>query len=135
MKVQVSWLKEYTDIEAPVAELGHILTMAGLEIESHELLDEEKGDVLELNVTPNRGYCLSHLGVAREVSALMKSAFTPPDALAFLEKNWGKIPIANSLTVENQKENLCPRYSALVIENVKPGPCLLYTSPSPRDRG
>ena len=42
MKVQVSWLKEYTDIEAPVAELGHILTMAGLEIESHELLDEEK---------------------------------------------------------------------------------------------
>ena len=90
MKVQVSWLKEYTDIEAPVAELGHILTMAGLEIESHELLDEEKGDVLELNVTPNRGYCLSHLGVAREVSALMKRAFTPPDALVFLEKNWGK---------------------------------------------
>ena len=122
MKVQVSWLKEYTDIEAPVAELGHILTMAGLEIESHELIDEEKGDVLELNVTPNRGYCLSHLGVAREVSALMKRAFTPPDALAFLEKNWGKIPITNSLTVENQKENLCPRYSALVIENVKPGP-------------
>ena len=122
MKVQVSWLKEYTDIEAPVAELGHILTMAGLEIESHELLDEERGDVLELNVTPNRGYCLSHLGVAREVSALMKRAFTPPDALAFLEKNWGKIPITNSLTVETQKENLCPRYSALVIENVKLGP-------------
>ena len=122
MKVQVNWLKEYTDIEAPVAELGHILTMAGLEIESHELLDEEKGDVLELNVTPNRGYCLSHLGVAREVSALMKRAFTPPDALALLEKNWGTIPVAKSLTVENQKENLCPRYSALVIENVKLGP-------------
>ena len=71
MKVQVDWLKEYVEIDKPAAELGHMLTMAGLEIESHELLDEEKGDVLELNVTPNRGYCLSHLGVAREVSVLM----------------------------------------------------------------
>ena len=59
MKVQVNWLNEYTDIDVPTADLGHVLTMAGLEIESHEMLDEEKGDVLELNVTPNRGYCLS----------------------------------------------------------------------------
>ena len=47
MKVQVDWLKEYVKIDAPAAELGHVLTMAGLEIESHELLDEEKGDVLD----------------------------------------------------------------------------------------
>ena len=77
MKVQIDWLKEYVEIEAPAAELGHVLTMAGLEIESHEFIDEEKGDVLELNVTPNRGYCLSHLGVAREVSALMGGTFNP----------------------------------------------------------
>ena len=122
MKVQVDWLKEYVEIDAPAAELGHVLTMAGLEIESHELLDEEKGDVLELNVTPNRGYCLSHLGVAREVSALMGGTFNPPDALAFLEKKWGTVPVAEKIVVENQEENSCPRYAALVIENVKPGP-------------
>lgn len=122
MKVQVDWLKEYVDIDAPAAELGHVLTMAGLEIESHELLDEEKGDVLELNVTPNRGYCLSHLGVAREVSALMGGTFNPPDALAFLEKKWGTVPVAEKIAVENQEENACPRYAALVIENVKVGP-------------
>lgn len=122
MKVQVDWLKEYVEIDAPAAELGHVLTMAGLEIESHELLDGEKGDVLELNVTPNRGYCLSHLGVAREVSALMGQTFTPPDALALLEKSWGAVPVTEKLTVENQEENLCPRYAALVIENVKIGP-------------
>ena len=52
MKVQVNWLNEYTDIDVPAKDLGHVLTMAGLEIESHETLDEEKGDVLELNVTP-----------------------------------------------------------------------------------
>ncbi len=122
MKVQVDWLKEYVEIDAPAAELGHVLTMAGLEIESHELLDEDKGDVLELNVTPNRGYCLSHLGVAREVSALMGGTFKPPDALALLEKSWGTVPVAEKIEVENQAETLCPRYAALVIENVKPGP-------------
>ena len=123
MKVQVDWLKEYVEIDKPAAELGHMLTMAGLEIESHELLDEEKGDVLELNVTPNRGYCLSHLGVAREVSVLMGVRFNPPEALAGLEKKWGSsVPIAQKILVENHEENLCPRYAALVIENIKPGP-------------
>ncbi|MBC8282624.1 MAG: phenylalanine--tRNA ligase subunit beta [Nitrospinae bacterium] len=122
MKVQVDWLKEYVEIDAPAAELGHVLTMAGLEIESHELLDEEKGDVLELNVTPNRGYCLSHLGVAREVSALMGGTFNPPDALELLEKKWGNVPVAEKISVENQEEKSCPRYAALVIENVRPGP-------------
>ena len=122
MKVQVDWLKEYVEIDKPAAELGHILTMAGLEIESHQLIDEEKGDVLELNVTPNRGYCLSHLGVARELSVLMDRRFKPPEALAWLEKNWGAVPIAEKILVENHEENLCPRYAALVIENVKPGP-------------
>jgi phenylalanyl-tRNA synthetase beta chain len=122
MKVQVDWLKEYVNIDAPAAELGHVLTMAGLEIESHELLDEEKGDVLELNVTPNRGYCLSHLGVAREVSALMGGTFNPPDALKALEKSWGATPVTEKIAVENLEENLCPRYAALVIENVTPGP-------------
>jgi phenylalanyl-tRNA synthetase beta chain len=119
MKVQVDWLKEYVKIDAPVAELGDVLTMAGLEIESHEFIDEVKGDVLELNVTPNRGYCLSHLGVAREVSALMGGTFNPPDALQALGKSWGTNPVAEKIAVENLEESLCPRYAALVIENVK----------------
>ena len=122
MKVQVDWLKEYVEFEKTASELGHMLTMAGLEIESHELLGEEKGDVLELNVTPNRGYCLSHLGVAREVSVLLSASFKPPTALAWLEKKWGAVPIAERILVENQEEILCPRYAAMVIENVKPGP-------------
>ena len=87
MKVQVNWLKKYLEIDAPVERLGHVLTMAGLEIESHERSDDDKGDVLELNVTPNRGYCLSHLGVARELSALMGGKFNPPESLPLLEKN------------------------------------------------
>ena len=35
MKVQITWLKEYVEFDKTAAELGHMLTMAGLEIESH----------------------------------------------------------------------------------------------------
>ena len=125
MKVQVDWLKEYTEIDVPTDELGHVLTMAGLEIESHEtveLPDGEKSEVLELNVTPNRGYCLSHIGVAREVSALLNKSLKLPDPLKALESVWGVVKVEERVSVENMEPKLCPRYCALVIENVKVGP-------------
>jgi phenylalanyl-tRNA synthetase beta chain len=59
MKIQLDWLKEYVDFDASAEELGQLLTMAGLEIEAQEtvkLHDGTKTEVLELNVTPNRGY-------------------------------------------------------------------------------
>ena len=124
MKVQVDWLKEYTEIDVPTDELGHVLTMAGLEIESHEtveLPDGEKSEVLELNVTPNRGYCLSHIGVAREVSALLNKSLKLPDPLKALESVWGVVKVEERVSVENMEPELCPRYCALVIENVKVG--------------
>ena len=125
MKVQVDWLKDYTEIDVPTHELGHVLTMAGLEIESHEtveLPDGEKSEVLELNVTPNRGYCLSHIGVAREVSALLNKSLKLPDPLKTLESEWGTVAVEDRVSVENLEPELCPRYCALVIENVKVGP-------------
>jgi len=125
MKVQVDWLKEYTEIDVPADELGHVLTMAGLEIESHEtvaLPDGEVSEVLELNVTPNRGYCLSHIGVAREVSALLNKSLKLTDPLKILEGESGTVVVKDRIAVENLEPELCPRYCALAIENVKVGP-------------
>ena len=54
MKIQVDWLKEYVDIDVSSEELGHLLTMAGLEIEAHEIVELSNSlrtEVLELNVT------------------------------------------------------------------------------------
>lgn len=125
MKVQVDWLKEYTEIDVPADELGHVLTMAGLEIESHEavaLPDGEVSEVLELNVTPNRGYCLSHIGVAREVSALLNKSLKLSDPLKLLDAESGSVAAEDRIAVENREPKLCPRYCAVVIENVKVGP-------------
>ena len=125
MKIQLDWLREYVDVDLSAEKLGHLLTMAGLEIETEEtveLSDGTKTEVLELNVTPNRGYCLSYLGVAREVAALVGKSFRVPDYEAELEENWGESPIGDKLKVDNSEPELCVRYSGMVIENIKLGP-------------
>ena len=38
MRVPLSWLREYVDIDLPVSELAELLTNAGLEVESIDLI-------------------------------------------------------------------------------------------------
>jgi len=125
MQIQLDWLKEYVDFDVPVEELAEILSMGGLEVEAlewAELPDGGRSQVMELNVTPNRGYCLSYRGVAREVAALSGASckFVSPEKE--LEKSWGSNPVGQKISVENLEPALCPRYTALVIENVTPAP-------------
>lgn len=125
MKIALDWLKEYVDINLSTAELSHVLTMGGLEIESVEwveLPDGRKTEVIELNVTPNRGYCLSFIGVAREVASLLSRPCRLPSPLAEIEKKMGSAPVTEKVSVVNEEAMLCPRYSAMIVENVSVGP-------------
>src|ERR1700738_1734184 len=44
MRVSLSWLKDYVDIEMSPEELAHMLTMAGLEVEAIDYVGKEWGD-------------------------------------------------------------------------------------------
>ncbi len=72
--------------------------------------------VFELKVTPNRADCLSHFGIAREISALlgreMKSR--PTAKLKYAAKSI-------EFHVELKAPDLCPRYAGRIIQNVKVG--------------
>jgi phenylalanyl-tRNA synthetase beta chain len=125
MKIQLDWLKTYIDHGLSAKKLSDLLTMGGLEIEGLESVDLGGGrttDVVELNVTPNRGYCLSHIGVAREVGAMIHKKCKLPAPDKQLTKAMGAVPIKKKITVVNQEPDLCPRYTAMVIEGVTPGP-------------
>jgi phenylalanyl-tRNA synthetase beta chain len=125
MLIQLDWLKKYVEFDVPTEELAEILSMGGLEIEALEwveLPDGTKTQVMEVNVTPNRGYCLSYRGMAREVAALLGKTCQWDDPEKELEQSWGPTPVEQKLSVENQEETLCPRYAGMVIENVNPGP-------------
>ena len=113
MKASYSWLKEFVDFNLPPEELSHTLTMAGLEVEAIEKVEEDT--IFDIGITPNRPDCLSVRGIAREISAVLEIPFK--DISTGIEKEEGDGPV-----VEIENPGLCPRYSSRIITGVKPGP-------------
>ncbi|MEQ1878588.1 MAG: phenylalanine--tRNA ligase subunit beta, partial [Bdellovibrionia bacterium] len=76
-------------------------------------------DILfELKVTPNRADCLSHFGLARELSALLGQEYHLP----FHPFTEGSGSTAKEITLDLQEPDLCPRYAGRFIKGVKVGP-------------
>lgn len=74
--------------------------------------------VLELDLTPNRGDCLSLIGVAREVAALQGTRLRLP-RVRLTESD---PPAAERAAVTIEAPEACPRYAARVVEGVAVGP-------------
>ncbi|MDD3147667.1 MAG: phenylalanine--tRNA ligase subunit beta, partial [Candidatus Riflebacteria bacterium] len=74
--------------------------------------------IFEISITPNRGDALSHLGIARELSAI----FNLPLHRNPLGNDDGDSSVADQISIEIQDKELCPRYGARVLHNVKVGP-------------
>jgi len=73
--------------------------------------------IFEIDILPNRAHdCLSHLGVAREVSAIMKLKI---ENCSFIENCKLKIENCADLNIKIEDENLCRRYSAVVVNDVE----------------
>lgn len=116
MLVSLKWLSKYIDLPMSHEELADRLSLSGL---NHEATDEIFGNtVLELEVTSNRGDCLGHIGVAREISVLYDLPLSVPKPSITCSST----PVDSLLQVENQFPEACPRYTARVIQGVKVGP-------------
>jgi len=116
MLISYNWLRELTGTELTPTELRERLTMVGLAIDA---VDEIEGDsVLDVEVPSNRPDCLSHIGIAREVSVIEKSRVLGPKSKA--QKTNGKT--SDFASVEIQDPELCPRYTARIVRGVKIGP-------------
>jgi phenylalanyl-tRNA synthetase beta chain len=87
--------------------------------------------VLELELTPNRSECLSILGVAREVSAIIRKPLGKPK-ISFTE-GIAKASDFTSVTIE--APDLCPRYAARLVRGVKIGPSPYWMCKRLQDMG
>ena len=117
MLFSYNWLKDYIKKLPKPDKLAEILTMHSFEVE--EVKKRGKDYVLNIDVLPNRGHdCLSHWGVAREISAILDRDLEPLKRKR-LKKEKGEIGLIN-LKIKCPK--LVPRYSAIVAEGVKVGP-------------
>ena len=82
-------------------------------------LSDYLGDViLDIRVSPNRPDCLSVLGIAREVAALTGEKLRLPQ-IRYEERGPGVEQLAQ---VQILAPDLCPRYCAGIVQEVKVGP-------------
>lgn len=122
MDISLKWInRSLSPADLTADEADRLLTQAGFPIESRTPLPG--GDVrLDVEVTSNRGDCLSHIGCAREVAAmdtrknprtLRSPKFRDPDTAGSVE---------GTLALENRHPDACPLFTARVIRGCQVGP-------------
>jgi len=116
MIVSWNWLKDYVDLPGSTEEFTRRLTLAGLNLESVTPTGDDVA--IDLEVTSNRADCLGHLGVAREAAVLWQTPLRTPQPAPATRG----APTADLATVELTCPEICPRYVARVIRNVRIGP-------------
>ncbi|WP_309119223.1 phenylalanine--tRNA ligase subunit beta [Paenibacillus sp.] len=81
-------------------------------------------EVLDLDLTPNRSDCLSMIGVAYEVGALLGREVALPDVDEGVVVTGG--PTSDLVRIEIEAQDDCPHYAARLIEGVTIGPSPLW---------
>ncbi len=115
MNISYNWLKDLVDINLTPQEVAEKLTSVGLAVEG---IHPHKDDfVFDIDLTSNRGDCLSHLGVARELSAITNSKFKIQNS-----KLTPQSTIHNPQLISVEANDLCNRFTARIIRNVKISP-------------
>jgi len=118
MLFSYNWLQSFFKEKLPRPQkLGEVLTMHSFEVEE---IEKEKNDwLLDIDILPNRGPdCFSHLGVAREIAAVLNLKLRFEDYK--LKEQGNKTKDYIKVMVKNKEE--CLRYTARVITDIKVAP-------------
>ena len=123
MLVSRNWLAELVPLprlssgDVALDDLTDRLTMSGLNLEGVEPFTAGDADdaVIDLEVTSNRGDCLGHVGVAREIAALYEVPLKAPPVSPSPPGGAAPYP------VRIDAPEFCPVYTARVVRGVKVG--------------
>ncbi len=114
MNISYNWLKDLIHFDLSADELAAALTRVGLAVEGVHPHGDDL--VLDIDLTSNRPDCLSHLGVARELSVIADCGLL----IADLPQVSNEANESNLVSIE--APDLCHRFTARIIRNVKVGP-------------
>ncbi len=113
MKYSWNWLKTFIDIDIEPKGLADRLSMIGFGVES--LIPSGSDYIFDVEITPNRGDCLSMLGLGREIAALLGKKMTLP----LMTYNEIENKTDDLVQVKVEAPDLCPRYCGKVVKGVK----------------
>jgi phenylalanyl-tRNA synthetase beta chain len=113
MKLPIFWLNDYIQVPEDLELLTDKLTAIG-HMQDHKLEKVDGETVLDLEIRQNRSDCLSIIGLARELSAVL-------DIKLSLPKSFGdNLPkIDNNIKINDYSNGLCLRFNTLSFEGVK----------------
>jgi phenylalanyl-tRNA synthetase beta chain len=116
MLVSYNWLKDYLKGTVPSAKkLADLLSLHSFEVE--DVKRKNNDWLINVDVLPNRAHdCLSFIGVARECSVITKNKMSKP---SFSVKEDKEVNGSDFISVEVKEKELCPRYNARVLIDVK----------------
>jgi phenylalanyl-tRNA synthetase beta chain len=117
MKVSYNWLKEFVEVTASPEEIASRLALSGTNIAGIEKTANDA--LIDAEITSNRPDCLGMLGIAREVAAVYRlplKTSSPKPAESAAAK------ASDAATVKIEAPDLCGRFTARVIRNVKVKP-------------
>jgi phenylalanyl-tRNA synthetase beta chain len=109
------WLSELVAVPADVEHVAEQIALRGFEVAAVEHVPVP---VIDFEITANRPDCLSHVGLAREASAIWGLPLQPPDTRTIEGRAAGA---DESIDIDLEAPDLCPRYCARVFD-VEVGP-------------
>src|SRR5580658_8792528 len=121
MKFSYQWLSDLVEgLDSPPDELARLITLKTAECEGVELHGSDSVIEVDNKSLTHRPDLWGHHGMAREVAAIFGRKLSDP-------VKHREFPAPSPIHVDIADYSLCPRYSALVFENVtvKPSPAWL----------
>lgn len=128
IKIPVSWLREYVKTDVAAKTIANYLSLSGPSVE--RIKKKNSDYIFEIEVTTNRPDAFSVFGIARETYAILKNEgeksqlIEPPGLNLNLDPDISHL-LPLDVIIKNQ--SLCPRFSAIVIDNIKikPSPAFI----------
>lgn len=119
MMCSIEELGSTTDMYPEAPEDGIYIFPEDAEIGASAIEALDRNDVVfEYEVTSNRVDCYSVLGIAREAAATFNKEFVPP----IVKETGNGEDVNDYIKVTVEDADLCPRYCARVVKNIKIGP-------------
>ncbi|NOZ13903.1 MAG: phenylalanine--tRNA ligase subunit beta [Acidobacteria bacterium] len=117
MDFSVRWLRRYIETKLNAEGIAEVLTDQGLTVD--EIRREGDAVILDIDVTTNRPDAMNYVGLARELAASGNGTLILPEELSFQETGPAT---GEEISVDIQAPDLCGRYVARYVRNVKIGP-------------
>ncbi len=118
MRLVYNWLRELVPVTVDVETAAREISLRGFEVAS---VEQGKEPVIDFEITANRPDCLSHLGLAREASAIWGIPIKGGSQPGSVVRDPGSVvrdpaPRTTDLDVVIEAPDLCPRYCAQVFD-------------------